>query len=31
MADINISDRLSHEKQTITLKEGVTFDEFKKI
>lgn len=26
MADINISDRLSHEKQTITLKEGVTFE-----
>lgn len=26
MADINISDRLSQEKQTITLKEGVTFE-----
>lgn len=26
MADINISDRLSQEKQTITIKEGVTFE-----
>lgn len=26
MADINISDRLSQEKQTITIKEGITFE-----
>lgn len=26
MSDINISDRLSQEKQTITIKEGVTFE-----